>query len=434
MKAKETLFLSPASEDFTAFADFLKQPGTGLLRLMPRESFDHVLSIRGGGAYYSFVTQSHPYGFGSDLSLELQNFKVGFAGADFGFLVSLGNPPVESVGLETPGVASLASFSPPLDEPGAREQQRRASEGFLDGGFLYKDRLPVSIGTTFTLRSISYRCNDVLVVFRVYRQDVDGSLIIPWKMLKRYATPQLNGETFAVTSAASYEPSNFAPGMIAAAFGRNLADRDYFATELPLPTQLGGVSVAVQDSNEERTFQITAQLFAVTPTQVNFLIPPEVVEGYALITVFLPSNRRLTELVRITKVAPGIFTANANGQGVPSAVALRVINEQQTYEPVSRFDAAQNKFVPVPIDLGDASNQVFLILFGTGIHGRSALDQVSVKIGGIEAPVRFAGPQGMPGLDQLNVELPRGLAGLGEVEVIVTVDGQIANVTKIEVR
>src|SRR5262249_46168495 len=278
--------------------DFLKQPGTGLFRLMPRESFDNVLSIRGGGAYYSFVSQTHPYGFGSDLSLQRQNLKVGFAGADFGFLVSLGDAPVESVGLDTPGVTSLASFSPPLDEPGAREQQRRARDGFQEGGFLYKDLLPVSIGTTFALRSIIYRGNNVLVVFRVYRQDADGSLIIPWKVLRRYATPQLNGETFATTSAASYEQSNFTPGMIAAAFGNDLAYKDYFATELPLPTRLGGVSVAVQDSNEERKFQITAPLFAATRTQVNFLIPPEVVEGYALITIFLPSNRRLTELVR----------------------------------------------------------------------------------------------------------------------------------------
>src|SRR5258705_11535960 len=55
----ETQFLSPSAEDRSAYAEFLSQPGTGLIRLLPREKFDStptksVMTIRGGGAYYLF--------------------------------------------------------------------------------------------------------------------------------------------------------------------------------------------------------------------------------------------------------------------------------------------------------------------------------------------------------------------------------------------
>ncbi|MGH9840920.1 MAG: hypothetical protein ACREEM_19265 [Blastocatellia bacterium] len=146
------------------------------------------------------------------------------------------------------------------------------------------------------------------------------------------------------------------------------------------------------------------------------------------------SGKSLRELVRIAKTAPGLFTANADGKGVPAAVALRVRNGAQTYEAVARFDSTQNKYVPAPIDLGAEDHQVVLLLFGTGIRGRSSLDKVTVKIGGVDAPVSYAGAQGLAGLDQINVAIPRSLAGRGEVDVILSVDGQIANIVRIDIR
>jgi hypothetical protein len=68
-----------------------------------------------------------------------------------------------------------------------------------------------------------------------------------------------------------------------------------------------------------------------------------------------------TGVMQIASVAPGLFSADASGQGVASGVALRVkADGAQTYEPIARFDQAQNRFVAVPIDLGLATDQVFL--------------------------------------------------------------------------
>jgi uncharacterized protein (TIGR03437 family) len=430
LNQKERLFLEPAASDREAFSAFLKQTGTGISRLMPREGFDGVLFMRGGGSYYSFVRQEQPYTFGTDLGLERGNLRVGFAGADFGFLTRLGDLPIESVTLETPGVVWLSGFAPPLDEPGARLQQQRASAGFVENNFSYRNRLPLEIGATYALRSVSYEDNDILVVFRTHRLDTDGSLIFAWKAIKRYATPQLNGGTLATVSAASYAHSNFAKEIIVTAFGKDFASGNFFATTFPLPLQLGGAYVSIQDSSD-RPFQQYAPLFVVTPGQVNYLIPPETAEGYALVTVRAASGEQFRELIRIGKTAPALFTANADGAGVVAALALRVRGTEQIYEPVARFDNTLGKFVSTPIDLGVDGDQVFLVLFGSGIRGRSSLQNVIVKIGVVELPASFAGAQGLSGLDQLNVPLSSILTGLGEVDLTLTVDGQVANIVRI---
>ncbi len=183
--------LPPSTEDLASFADFLSQPQTGLIRLMPRETYDGYLTIRGGGAYYSFFRLTHEYGYGSDIELQQGYLSVGFAGADFGFLSNLGDVPLEGITLDTPAVQYPATFSPPTNLADARVQQERAGSGFTSGGFYYVNRMRATASTTFALRSICYGDSDVLVVFRVIRFDTDGSAIILWRLLKTFGVPNL---------------------------------------------------------------------------------------------------------------------------------------------------------------------------------------------------------------------------------------------------
>jgi uncharacterized protein (TIGR03437 family) len=280
------------------------------------------------------------------------------------------------------------------------------------------------------VRSVGYGRADVLVAFEPFRSDVDGSLLIRWKMLKRFPAPQLNGSTIATTSAASYAHTSYAPGSIVSLFGSALTDQSYVATSLPLPQFFGTTQVNVQDLNSNRR----ASLFAGTPGQINFLIPPNTAEGYALISVTTASGLRHYELVNISKTAPGLFSANADGQGVAAAVALRINGNQQSYEAVARFDSAQNKFVAVPLEVGSNNEQLALVLFGTGVRGRNSLDEVSLKIGGVSVPVLYAGAQGAEGLDQINAMIPRELAGSGEVDVVLSVNGKPANTVRINIK
>jgi uncharacterized protein (TIGR03437 family) len=134
--------------------------------------------------------------------------------------------------------------------------------------------------------------------------------------------------------------------------------------------------------------------------------------------------------------ATGLFTANSDGQGVAAALAFRLkADGAQQFEPVARFDSAQNRFVAEPIDLGPETDQVFLALFGTGIKFHSGLSAVSSTIGDTSSEVLFADAvPGFVGLDQVNVRLPRSLAGRGEVDVVLSVDGKAANPVRVTIR
>jgi uncharacterized protein (TIGR03437 family) len=194
-----------------------------------------------------------------------------------------------------------------------------------------------------------------------------------------------------------------------------------------------GLTASVRDSTG---VERSAPVFFSGAGQVNLQIPPGSQNGSA--EVFITSNRATiaSGAVRLVDVAPGIFTANASGRGLPAAVVLRVkADGASAYENILRYDAQQRP-VPVPIDLGpeagNATDQVLLVLFGTGWRGRSAETNVRVSIGGVDAPVLYAGLQPtLTGLDQINVRLPRTLVGRGEVDVVLTVDGRLANTVRI---
>lgn len=238
------------------------------------------------------------------------------------------------------------------------------------------------------------------------------------------------GIAIANTSAANYRGVELASESIIAAFGVRLATSTAAATAAPLPTSLAETAVRVRDSaGVERL----APLFFVSDGQVNYQMPPGTALGNAIVTIANGDNIISSGVARIVDVAPGLFTANGSGQGLPAATAQRIRNNTTiAYEPVARFDAQQNGFVPVPIDLGPEGDLIILNLYGTGFRYRSALSAVSVKIGGVDVMINYAGPQlQLVGLDQINAFIPRSMAGRGDVDVVVTVDGKTANTTRI---
>ena len=195
----EDQFLAPAEEDRAAYKEFLAQPDTGLIRLLPRDVYDSevykknqkTLTIRGGGAFYSFARLTHEYGLGSDLMLEVGYLSVASAGADYGMMIDLGDASLDEITKDYPAALSLADYAAAKDEPQARVEQRQVQAGRILDCATYKARVPVKIGTTFLLRSISYDRSDLLVAFRTVRKDTDGSVTIAWKLLKRFPKPEL---------------------------------------------------------------------------------------------------------------------------------------------------------------------------------------------------------------------------------------------------
>jgi uncharacterized protein (TIGR03437 family) len=94
--------------------------------------------------------------------------------------------------------------------------------------------------------------------------------------------------------------------------------------------------------------------------------------------------------------------------------------------------SASQRVVALPIDLGAATDQVFLEMFGTGSQNGKT---VTVTVGRVSVPVTYAGVSGYAGEDQVNIgPLPRSLAGKGQVEILMTVDGIAANVTNVSIQ
>jgi uncharacterized protein (TIGR03437 family) len=234
-------------------------------------------------------------------------------------------------------------------------------------------------------------------------------------------------------SAASFTGTSLAPEQLVSAFGARLATTRATAITLPLPTTLAGTAVRVRDNAGKEAL---AGLFFVSPTQVNYLMPSGLAAGLATITVVASDGVSSITRIQLGPLNPGIFTADASGKGFPAAQVLRVLaNGTQTLEPVARLDTTTNKFVGVPIDLGGATDQVFLILYGTGWRLRNSAAPASALVAGMSAGISFLGAQpSLLGVDQANLLLPKSLLARGEVEVTLTVEGKTTNPVRITLK
>ena len=180
------------------------------------------------------------------------------------------------------------------------------------------------------------------------------------------------------------------------------------AATSPYPTSLGGTTVQVTDANGT---QRLAPLYFVSPGQINMLMPTNTAFGLATITVTNPSGATASSILLVTRTAPGLFSANASGSGVAAALVQRVrADGSQAIENVAAFDSNANALVASPITVG--TDSLYLQLYGTGIRYVAGLNKVTCTINGKDSQVLYAGPApGFPGLDQVNVAVPAGMAG-----------------------
>jgi uncharacterized protein (TIGR03437 family) len=85
--------------------------------------------------------------------------------------------------------------------------------------------------------------------------------------------------------------------------------------------------------------------------------------------------------------------------------------------------------------LGAATDRLIITLYGSDLRGLSSLANATAQIGGTPSPILFIGAQPQfTGLDQVNLQVPRATAGRGEVPIVLTVDGQTANVVTINIQ
>lgn len=219
MTEEHKRLLFPSAEEREAFAAFLRQPNTGIVRLLPQSDcredprllhansscVDAIPPVPGGGSFYSFRSGGHQWGQRADVWLRDGVFRAGFAGESLGFLTALGDVPLDAVTLGSAGVDYLAEFSPPTSITEAQRQYELNKVGFRVRNHVYGAAMYVRPAMTYVLRSITYRADseqskmrkpaDVLVSFRVVSRATDGSVTLVWKELQRRKSPKLKLKT-----------------------------------------------------------------------------------------------------------------------------------------------------------------------------------------------------------------------------------------------
>ena len=204
-----------------------------------------------------------------------------------------------------------------------------------------------------------------------------------------------------ILSAANPGAFGIAPGSLATANGTNLATTTATGTS-PYPTSLSGTSVSITDA---AAITIPAQIVAVSPTQITFLVPAGVAPGTGQVTVSNGSVSQTANNVEIAMVAPGILTLNGAGLAAAEAVQVGATGTQALQQIFAvNSDGAT---IAKSIAIGTGTASTYLLLYGTGI-ARAGTALTTVTVNGVAATVTYAGPAGaFPGLDQVNVLLPR---------------------------
>ncbi|MFN2498550.1 MAG: lamin tail domain-containing protein, partial [Pyrinomonadaceae bacterium] len=211
----------------------------------------------------------------------------------------------------------------------------------------------------------------------------------------------LNGASFG------HEPSStkaVAPDSIAVALGNNLAnttEQTQRQADGSFPTNVNGTLVTVNGR--------PAQIFFISPTQVNFRVPFATEIGTAEIIVTNPDGFPSKATVTILRPAPGVFTFSGDGLGEG------VILNADTLE--------RGPFDPT-------SSNLRLIIFSTGVREATS---VTVTAGSRALRVEsVARTPNMPGMDEIHVLVPADLRGGGKVELVVKADGRDSNPVSVE--
>ncbi len=199
-----------------------------------------------------------------------------------------------------------------------------------------------------------------------------------------------------VVNAASFAPAGapLAPGEFFSVFGAGMAPQTQAAQSLPLPTQLAGVQVLVNN--------VAVPLQLVSAGQINALAPFAATGATVSIVVNNNGNRSNAVEVALAPTAPGVFSQDMSGAG-PGAVLHSDFSLVTASKPARKGETV----LVFLTGLGATSPPV-----GDGQAGPAnplslVTANVTVYVGGLPATVAFKGlAPGFAGLYQLNITIP----------------------------
>jgi uncharacterized protein (TIGR03437 family) len=244
-----------------------------------------------------------------------------------------------------------------------------------------------------------------------------------------YAPPQINASGIVNNASYNLQSSSVAAGSIAALFGANLTDgtsclppscNPAFGSDGKLGTTMAGAQVTVNGT--------AVPIFYAAPTQLGIQIPFEAVGASATVSVSVGGQASTAATVPLALVAPGIFTATADGKGAGAIThangsAVTAQNPAQPGEVVVLYATGLGQVTPAV-----ATGALPAVASNT-------VAPVTASIGGISVTPAFAGLAGCcVGLNQINVEVPLGVSPGNAVPVVLTIGGQSSNTATMAVQ
>jgi len=221
----------------------------------------------------------------------------------------------------------------------------------------------------------------------------------------------------AVSAASLGRNAPLAPGGLVTIFGQNLAERTTQAPALPLPLELGGVTVALGAQK--------LPLLLVSPGQINAIVPFETpARVRQQLIVRRGTLATSPEEVTIAEAQPAVFTLDGSGTGqglifrvaAGGATALADRSNPGTAGEYLLIYCAGLGAVEPAVTAGAASPES---------PPAVVKQRVTVTIGGVDALVTFAGlAPGFTGVYQVNAQAPEGLTPGDAVTVVITAGGQ----------
>jgi uncharacterized protein (TIGR03437 family) len=225
-----------------------------------------------------------------------------------------------------------------------------------------------------------------------------------------------------VVNVAGFRNAPVAPGSLAAVFGDFSGVTASDAAAIPLPKQMNGVQVLVND--------VAAPLIAVRNGQINFQVPAATAAGSASVRVQRNSSDLAVGTVFMASSAPGLFVADPLNLAIPGSVLNQDSHLVTDASPASRgsviqiYASGQGATDP-PQEDGAA---------------RGALPPAQSKLlprvyfAGELAEVLFSGLQpDFPGLWQINVRVPDSAVLSGQVPVFVAIGSNVSNAVTVAV-
>ncbi len=215
-----------------------------------------------------------------------------------------------------------------------------------------------------------------------------------------------------LVNAATQVASALSPNTIATLYGANLAfsTHSVSASDLRggvLPTSLDGVTVYVGGRS--------ASLLYISPTQINFLIPYELIAGTTTVVVARQGLAGPTLKIPLNSTSPGLFPWNGN-YAIASHLSGAIIGPQAPAKPgeiVILYAVGLGRTVPE-----SSSGRV-----ATGAATILDLAQLQVTIAGVAIQpkdILYAGlAPGFAGLYQVNLRMPDTLPPDPEIRLSV---------------